>query len=222
VRNLLCGLTVLLAAGFGARADAVFNSEAAWAAALTGSPTTVNFEGIEPVGGYSAYGFGPGASVAVGGLNFAIGPAGNNNILFIMGDGNYSPPAFFSAQPTDGVEGDVLITLPGVATALGFDFGSVFVAGTATVTLSDGSVESVAAPASPDLAFFGVTAPGGITSVDITLSDSNVVGGIVYGIDVPDVSYGTASVPEPSSVILLFTMLLAIAVVARKRIAQRL
>jgi hypothetical protein len=145
---------------------------------------------------------GAGASTTVGGVNFAVGPSGSNNFLFVQGDNVYYPVSAITPETTTingAPPNDLLITLPSPVTALAFDFGGIYVGDTATITLSDGSVETFAAPASPDLAFFGVTAPGGITSVDITLpSDS-------YGIGMTDFSYGTAATitPEPFFFILV-------------------
>lgn len=212
MRNLTCGLTVLLVASCVAQADIIYSSKAAWAGALSGSPTTINFGGIplpQPQND-AFYGSGPGSSVTVGGVSFAIGPAGTDSLLFVVGPNYYSDPvAEISEQDTESTSlappDDLLITLPSAVTAFGFDFGGLFTGDTATVTLSDGSVQMVAAPAPPNLAFFGVTAPGGITSVDITLP------GDTYGLDMTDFSYGTAAttstVPEPSPLLLFGTVL---------------
>jgi hypothetical protein len=197
-----------------AHADSYYNSGAAWTAALSGSPTTVNFEGIAPDNSFVSYGVGPGSNTTVGGVNFAVGAAGTDNIFFILGDGYYSyPMSTISLQPfTFNDPADLLITLPSAVTALGFDFGNFSGDGTATITLSDGSVQTVTAPASWDLAFFGVTAPGGITSVEITVPNS-------YGLQLADLSYGTAATatPEPSSFLLLGSGVLALAGMMRRK-----
>lgn len=203
-RLLLCGLVGLFASSCVARADSFYTSESAWAAAVSGSPTTINFEGIAPNNSYVGIGSGPGASITRGGVKFAIGPAGTDSFFFLIGD-NYSygySMSVISIQ-TGGNRVppmDLLITLPSAVTALGFDFDGGRV-GTATVTLSDGSVQEVAVPAAIDLTFFGVTAPGGITTVDITLPGTP--GQIL---DLADFSYGTEGTsvtPEPASFLLL-------------------
>jgi hypothetical protein len=222
---------IALAVGLGslaAHADSFYNSEAAWAAAVSGSPTTVNFEGIAPPFGNVFIGAGPGASTIVGGVNFAIGPAGADNEMFIDGDGSYFPVSSVTVQSPSltGSPSDLLITLPSAETALGFDFASLYAADTATITLSDGSVQTVALPGAggsgnpgdfSGLEFFGVTAPGGITSVDVSLAAGT------YGVVMTDFSYGSAetATPEPSSFLLFGSGVLALAGAMRRKIGLR-
>jgi hypothetical protein len=215
-RIRLCA-AIALAIGLGslaAHADNFYSSGTAWAAALSSSPTTINFEGIGApyTGTTGTLGAGPGTSTTVGGVSFGIGPSGTNNFLVIGGDGSYYPVSELSAQPTDQVNpADFLISLPSSVTAVGFDFGALYVDSTATITLSDGSVQTVDAPASTDLAFFGVTAPGGIDSVDITLPG----GDNTFGLAVADFSYGAAAAsvtPEPPSFLFLGSGMVVFAV----------
>jgi len=208
---LFFSLFMLLTASCVARADSFYLSESAWAGALSGSPTTINFEGLVANDTIVNYGYGPGASIAVGGVNFATGPLGANNFFDLAGDGAYSLVSVISIQPWNlNYPGDLLITLPSAVTALGFDFNGGRL-GTATVTLSDGSVQEVGVPAAPSLTFFGVTAPGGITTVDITLPATD------EQLDMADFSYGTEATPEPSSFLLLASGLSGLAGMVKRK-----
>jgi hypothetical protein len=203
---------ILIAASCIAQADTFYTNQAAWAASVSGF-ATINFEGIAPAGGSVFYGSGPGASTNVGGVNFAIGPAGTDNTLFVQADGSQGwSPATVSVDTTNlgGAPNDLLITLPSAVKALAFDFGD-FYGGTAAITLSDGQVQRLTSAATPNLGFFGVTAPGGLTSVDITTPNNQ------YVVVVSDFSYTT---PEPSSLLLLGTGLVGFAGVVRRRLLR--
>jgi hypothetical protein len=186
--------------------DVLYNDPAIWSAAVTGV-TNVNLEGIVPPSSYAYVGRGAGANTTVDGVNFAIGPS-SNGYLWIIGDDFYYPgTAVITSQESTTPFNDLLITLPDAVTALGFYFGDAY-GDTATITLSDGTVQLQTALAGPYLGFFGVTAPGGVTQVDITTPD--VV------MNVSDVSYGS-SVPEPIAPILSGMGIALIGVLLRRR-----
>lgn len=213
MRRLFCVPVILLAASFSAQADLFYNDPTTWLSATTGAVTTVNFEGLvpPPFGGIFI-GSGAGANTTVGGINFAIGPASNGN-LFILADGIYYPgTAVISSQESTTAVNDLLITLPAPVTALGFWFGD-FYGDTATITLSDGQFAQPTAAALPYLGFFGVAAPGGITSVDITTPDEVM--------NLSSVSFGTTTVtPEPSALLLLATVIALMGLLLRKRLRR--
>lgn len=104
-----------------------------------------------------------------------------------------------------------LITLPGTVTAIAFDFGD-FPGDVATITLSDGTVQTETAGANGTVAFVGVTDPEGITSVDITEPADS------FTINVTDFSYATANSPEPMSILLFCSGLLGVTIASRTRL----
>lgn len=212
MRRLFCVPVILLAASFSAQADLFYNDPTTWLSATTGAVTPVNFEGLVAPGNFSLIGSGAGANTTVGGINFAIGPASNGN-LFILGDGVYYPgTAVISSQESTTAFNDLLITLPARVTALGFWFGD-FGGDTATITLSDGQFAQPTAAVAPYLGFFGVAAPGGITSVDITTPDPVM--------NLSSLSYGTTTVtPEPSALLLLATVIAIMGLLLRKRLRR--
>jgi hypothetical protein len=207
-RYLICILG--LAASYVANADVIYNNPAAWQNAVSGA-TTINFEGIAPVNGYTYIGSGPGTSFTLGGVQFAIGPASNGN-LFIIGDNFYYPgTAVISSQESTTPVNDLLITLPRPVTALGFFFGD-FDGDTATITLSDGTVAFPTAVEVPYLGFFGVTSNIGITSVGISAVD----------ITTPDIVLNVASLstgvvsPEPAEMVPLLALIALLAARIKK------
>ena len=211
MRNLVYGLIVILAASCVAQADNFYSSQAAWAAALSGSPTTINFEGIAPVNGY--LNLTPGT--IVGGVSFAIGPASPSGASFwVIGDNFYYPGYAVASSQTASGTVDFLATLPSSVTALGFNY--IVGPGAVTITLSDGATTTLN-PSDPgnNFGFFGVTALGGVTWVDITEPYTLAS----QAINLKDFSYGTASTtPEPASLVLLGTGVLGLAGVIRRKL----
>lgn len=191
-------LVILLAGAGLAHADTVYTSFAAWSAAVSGI-NTVNFEGIAPANpGYVSVG----PSDVVGGLTFSDGPSSPNSALFVIDDAFYGfGVATMSAQgPGSGVPfNDLLVTLPSPVTAVAFDF---FISpGIATATLSDSFTQPVVSTSQPPTSIFlGFTAPGGISSVDLTMPWTLATASI----DMADFSTASAGVPEPAT-FLLFT-----------------
>jgi hypothetical protein len=96
MRKLLCVTVIALVAGCAAQADVFYTDFAAWEAA-TPTVTTINFEGIAAPGSPVFY---PGFTT-VGGVTFAIGPAGIGNLLAVEGDGGQFAPSVITAQVTN-------------------------------------------------------------------------------------------------------------------------
>lgn len=213
MRKLLYFLVLLLVVNCAAWADNFYTNPAAWAAAVN-STTSVNFEGIVPSPDpWVFYGYGPGSSTTVGGVQFSVGSAGYDNLLFLFADGQYGyPVATIGPQSTSGGVTDLLVTLPSSVTAISFGYSGLYPPDT-TLTLSDGATANltVFSYPNPNFGFFGVTAPGGITWFDIQQSAG-------YGMNVDGISYGTANTtPEPASLPLLGTGVLAAAGVIRRK-----
>ena len=215
---LVAGLAIGLG-GLTAHADTFYTSSAAWTAAVSGTPTTINFEGLTAPDTFIFIGTGPGTSLVQGGVTFAVGPSGTNNSFFVLGDDYFGyPQATISLEPTDfSAPADLLITLPSPTTAiaLAFDWSSLIIAGDATITLSDGTVLTEPSSILPSFQFLGVTAPGGINSVEITLPST-------FGLELSDFSYVSQSaIPEPSSFLLLGSGLVGLAGMVRRKIGAR-
>jgi hypothetical protein len=209
-RIALCAMTVLMAAGCIAQADTVYTSQAAWNAAVSGA-STINFEGIAPTSSYAN----ETPSFVQGGDTFAIGPsAPGGSVLFVIGDNFYGYGyAVVSSQAASGTL-DLKVTLPSAVTAFAFDY--IVGPGTVTVTASDGLDQTQSAPgAGNNYLFFGVTDPGGITSLDITEPYSLSA----QGINMKDFSTATANptVPEPSSLLVSSALLAGLIGMVRRR-----
>lgn len=229
MRRGLRFISLLLLAIILTRADSVFadifyNDQGAWSSAVSGSITTMNFEGIAPSDAVTFVGSGAGANTTVSGLNFAIGSSSNGD-LFVIGDDFYYPgTSVISTQQSSTPFNDLVITLPVATQALGFYYGDFF-GDTPTITLSDGAVDNTETfTALPYLGFWGVTTydtGATITSVEIS-SPSTVFFTKPEGnvINVASVSYAVTSVPEPASLALLGMALLSMTLVYRKQIKR--
>ena len=197
ISSLCAGFAACLLVGGLARADVYYTSASSWDAAVSGV-STVNFEGLVPASSFSNVT----PSTVVGGDTFAIGPsAPSGAALFVIGDNFYGYGyATLSSQAASGTL-DLKVTLPSAVTAIGFDY----IVGTGTVTIqgSDGfSTTESASGSGNNFLFFGVTDPGGLTSIDITEPYSAAAQGINMK-DFLTATSNTSTVPEPRSAILL-------------------
>ena len=191
-------LAFSLAAQTGAQAGlTVYTTLADYQAATTGN-TLIDFEGIAGSGSFEFLPIPPG--ITLSGVNFTIDRSTSDGNLFVIGPDFYYPgnSVLSSQQNTTGVN-NILITLPGSVTAAAMDLGS-FNGGTATITTSNGDTYSVNIPALPDLGFTGFTSTMAITSLEISsMQDTNEV------LNLDNFRFGSASVPEPSSLALAFS-----------------
>lgn len=210
-RIALCAFTVLIAVSNIAQADTVYTSQAAWDAAVSGV-STINFEGIAPTSSY----VNETPSFVQGGDTFAIGPsAPAGAVLFVIGDNFYGYGYSVVASQAASGTPDLEVTLPSAVTALAFDY--IVGPGTVTITGSDGLNQTESPTgAGNNFLFFGVTSPGGISSVDITLPYSLAT----EGVNMQDFSTATANpatVPEPSSLLVSSALLAGLIVLLRRR-----
>jgi hypothetical protein len=187
-----------------ALADNVFTSTGAWQAFTPGA-TTVNFNGIAPADDYVAA-HGP---VTVGSLSLN---AGADYLYFCSWD----RAAWCDVNGDSSVEsyGDMTITLPGAFDSFAFTFNSdhIFV-----VTLSNGSSFTVNAGTGQ---FFGVTSSSTFNSVTISAPGQlENVGTVSYGTD-PPITNVAIQTPEPSSLLMLGSGLMATAGFVRRRLKK--
>ncbi|MGD0436077.1 MAG: PEP-CTERM sorting domain-containing protein [Bryobacteraceae bacterium] len=219
MRNTFCVLITLIAASCAARADTFFTSSGAWDSSVSGI-TTINFASLAPSDSYANVT----PSDLVGGVTFEIGPSAPGGAdLFVLGGSSPYSSLGVNTMSEESASGtlDLEISLPSSVTALAFhDFDYP---GTYAITLSDGATPTqvITGPSgTPQELFFGVTDPGGLTSVNITIPYSQVD----ESINLVDFSYATANptsaVPEPSTFLLSGVMLLGIFGIRRRAICR--
>jgi hypothetical protein len=216
MRRRVCVLTGVIALLLPAAARAsviTFSSEAAFLAATTGL-TTLNFEGIAPDGGQVAYFAGP---TVIGGVTFQTNSPTSDGFLFTVGDNQYYPGnSVFSAQQSSTGTESVRITFGAPVTAFAMDLGSFNVTSVQPVNVALSNGDNAVAGAGPfdTLPFFGLTSSTPFISV--VLSGNSAALGRVINID--DVKFGAAVVPEPATLSLLF---LAVAGAGARRLQRR-
>jgi hypothetical protein len=207
---------VLMAATCIARADTIYTSQAAWAAAVSGY-TAVTFNAAAPNPNNSYY---YPSGYTVGGLSFTGSPPDPYNSIYGLGANFLHLGVSTIAVEGHGIgDTDLLITLPGT-TALGLDF-DVW-PGTLTITLSDGTTQTIVAAGTPTVDFFGVTSTADITSVNFDEPYNPGINGVVAVSEFDYVPADPAGgVPEPNSLLLVFTGLAGCAGVLRSRLLRR-
>jgi hypothetical protein len=186
------------------RAESIlFDNKENFLAASTGV-TTLDFGTVVPPGQFQFFPTPPGLTLS--GVNFTIDHPTSNGNLFVLGQGvYYSDVAVLSSQESTTGNNNLFITLPADYTAVGTGFAS-FGPSTLTFTLSTGDTFT-----RQTLDFFrgfasfvGVVSSEPITSVRIDLQRSDDL------INIGAFSFGQATVPEPSTIILFPVGLLGI------------
>jgi hypothetical protein len=179
----------------------------------------ITFNGIAPPNGQVSLGS-PGTFTSSG-VTFT-GGAGNFFWIIDQGvapsynTGSASAGGVLSSQnapfltPTQVIN----ITLPSSFSAIGFDTNT-FADATILVTLSNGEALSLMTTGTTGR-FFGFTTDIGITSFKLTSTQISSISGRVLNID--DFTFGQAQVvPEPTTMLLLGTGLVAVGATVRRR-----
>ena len=190
---------VILAAASSARAASITYTDRTSFLTAAGAVSTIDFEGVLAPGVGFEQIFPPDGFTRQG-VNFNVGVAGGNSLLYVIEAGFYYSTAVLSFQQSPTPVDSLVVTLPAPTTAFGADFGA-FEGNGWTFSLSNGDVLTGTAPALDGLAFFGVTSTTPFNS--LVISSSN-------GVDnIDNVTVGaavaSASVPEPASLTLICT-----------------
>jgi len=216
----LAAAVTLTTAALAGAATITYTNEAAFTAATSGITfTTVDFEGVAADNSFVFEPTPPGVTLM--GANFTIDHSGGNGgFLFVIGDDFYYPGnSVLSSQQSTVVANNIVITLPGLETALSLNLGTLEAAESWSWRLSNGDTGVLSAPAFDSLSFFGLTSTSGFNTLRLT-GPANPSDGDAMNID--DVSFGAgtaAIVPEPASMVLVGSALALAG--ARRRRARR-
>lgn len=200
----LAAAVTLTTAALAGAATITYTNEAAFAAATSGITfTTVDFEGVAADNSFMFEPTPPGVTLM--GANFTIDHSGGNGgFLFVIGDDFYYPDnSVLSSQQSTVVANNIVITLPGLETALSLNLGTLEAAESWSWELSNGDTGVLSAPAFDSLSFFGLTSTSGFSTLRLT-GPANPADSDAMNID--DVSFGAgtaATVPEPASMVLV-------------------
>lgn len=187
MRSLAVVVLGVFATPLVANATLIFSDRTAWEGAST-SVTTEDFEGQA----WSVNSGDPlGSSTAINGIQFATGGTIYGVSEAVTYDAAYHTGNYLEWQPG---ENSLTITLPTLVTAFALDFGQFYDQASDFTFLIGGDTYSVNAPGG-SYSFWGITAD---TAFDTITIGTN---GPFPSID--NLSYGTARVPEPSTLILL-------------------
>ena len=198
-----------------------YTDEGAWSSASM-NLTTVGFEGLAPANSLNFYS--TSAGLSIDGVQF-VGVDGSGYQLTVDDSGFASPyfnwgtgailagPAYASASVTPYIQ----VNLPAGVTSIGVNLMTVSPNATSfSVTLSDGTTQSISTFTRPTEAFFGATSDAPITSATFTLVGtipSNTTQGLL-----DNFSFGAANtggqqsqVPETDTLLLIGTGLAGLA-----------
>ncbi len=207
--TLIMPIFALILSASALHADTLYTSAAAFDAATTNS-TTINFTASCSTcfAGYTSY-TDPGT-----GTVFSIAtPYVNLTGSDYYGAGVYPADFLVESTTADAVANLLTITLPSGYDAFGLNIGS-FNGSTFVVTLADGTIFDITPPAYNGLGFFGFTSSSDISSISLAIPEGDTF--------VIDQAFLADVVPEPASIVLFATGLLALAGLSRRRLSRSL
>src|SRR5579863_154027 len=165
-------LAVILVLALSTEAQTVYTSQASFTAATSGiTITTIEFEGMAPNG----YLFEATGGLSISGVTFRIDRTQSNGNLFGIGQNYYyAGDSVLSSQESTSTNNNLVVTLPGSTTAVGFEIAD-FHQASISVVLSDGSSFSISPPAFPGFTFWGVVSTTPISSLRLTVPPTDII-----------------------------------------------
>ncbi len=127
------------------------------------------------------------------------------------GAGVYPADFLIESTTATAVANLLTITLPTGYDAFGLNIGSI-IGSTFVVTLSDGTIFDITPPAYNGLGFFGFTSTSDISSISLAIPEGDTF--------VIDEAVLADTTPEPASIVLFATGLLALAGLSRRRLSR--
>lgn len=223
VAALLFGLVV--AAPFVSGATITYIDETAWSSASM-NLTTIGFEGLAPANSFTLYSTSTGLSidgvqfvgVDGGGYQLSVNDANFISPFFDWGTGALlAGPQYVSANVTPSIQ----VSLPSGVTSFGVNLMTASPNATSfSITLSDGTTQTVSTFARPQQAFFGATSDAPITSATFTLvgtiptdNTQGLLDNFTFG---AANTGGQGQVPETDTLLLIGTGLAGLALMKKR------
>ena len=220
---LLFGLAVVAPLVSGA--TITYTDETAWSSASM-NLTTIGFEGLAPANSFALYSTSTGLSID--GVQF-VGADGGGYQLSVYDSNFISPyfnwgagallagPQYVNANVTPSIQ----VSLPSGVTSFGVNLMTASPNATSfSITLSDGTTQTVSTFARPQQAFFGATSDAPITSATFTLVETIPANNTQGLLD--NFSFGAAGtgsqgqVPETDTLVMIGTGLAGLAWIKKR------
>jgi hypothetical protein len=157
-------LVLAIAAQTVSAAVTFYGTRSDWNSAV-GVNTVIDFEGLEPPGGYSGIPVPPGLTLS--GVNFSTSLPTNGGDFILAGPVNYGPSSVLALYDSSTAARTLVINFPGSGfEGIAFDLGRTAIPRNVTIQLSTG--DSFVTVASFPPRFVGFTSSAAITQVTIT------------------------------------------------------